>query len=273
MFVVKGFQKFSTYLSQQREFRSSAKRLQNAQLETINRELIDKQLKWTEHKLNLLDKSFYLAEIEDIIPIFNHAIDCNLPDPYGINTWDSSHMMTHLLDILVSKSSLQGKEICDLGCGTGLSSFVSYLYGANVTAMDISDYSLELVRLSYERLQNDTNSQGSNSFRIKHFDMSDKDTKLPKCDYLLLSDVMYSTDLALLTADRVVEGIRIFSCEVLVTDPGRQASKDFLDAINKLLQPKAPFVFREFTHIKGTYLHIQPSIDLPNNIPSKNEPN
>jgi len=147
-----------------------------------------------------------IAEVVDIDPIMDYTIEKDLPEPFGIVTWDSSYTIAELLDITYHNNTiapLRGKIVCDVGCGTGLASLLCLSYRANVIALDFNYYSLQLGRMSYDRYRSEhsTESRIETSIDFRYYDLLSSE-ELPHCELLLISDVTYYDSLAVIVAAR-----------------------------------------------------------------------
>lgn len=70
------------------------------------------------------------------------------------------------------------------------------------------------------------------SFTMQKFDILSTES-LPKCDFLIMSDIMYYNDLALASARRAADAM-YGGAEVLVTDPGRSTQTVFIDELRRI---------------------------------------
>lgn len=238
---------------------------ENLTIKQMYSHVLDPNVAWTSYKSSRLQQIFPIAEANNIDTVFDYSIQHNLPEPFGVYTWESSYLMLESLEALVSSTAsssttslpinyhspskpevlsnngLHGLTVCDLCCGTGLTSMMAHRLGAKVIALDYNEFSLRLARLSFQEYQKTLSStltstlESNIDFRI--FDMANSDHALPHCDYLLLSDVLYSTDMARLVAKRVLEAIRSrFIKHIVITDPGREFSKYFMTLLNEEIQ-------------------------------------
>ena len=148
--------------------------------------------------------------------------------------------------------------ICDLCCGTGLTSLMAHRLGAKVIALDYNEFSLRLAQLSFEEYHKTlspslaSSLQSNIDFHI--FDMANPDHHLPYCDYLLLSDVLYSTDIAKLVVQRVLEVLRLELAKyIVITDPGREFAKYFTTCLNDEIEEDV----RLLNHFGHKYLSFE----------------
>jgi len=230
-------------------------------------------LKWTPYVGPYSKHRFEVAETVDIDPVINYTIENDLPEPFGIVTWNSSFVAADVLDrelYLLRLSHVNGqggdssklqrhqskksnetahdfKTVCDLGCGTCLTSLVCFSHGLNVKALDFNTLSLQLGEMSYNRYVNSLNTDDSSTTRYPNdhipgisfheFDMENADQyPLPACDILIISDVTYYEPLAVSAAFRAVEAIVMHDASVLITDPGRNTASTLLQQLQRLIR-------------------------------------
>lgn len=197
--------------------------------------LID-DTKWIKISMMSSKKQISILEADLIDNFVETAIEHNLPDPYGLVTWDSSEIAANFLDekCFSDSLSLKGKTVCDLGCGTGLLSLVCASYGANVVALDWSDHVLKLCEINIEKLVEEYPAVEPKAVQLLKFDINSSQN-LPFCDILVVSDICYSDDLARKVARRIYEAISRYGAAVLVTDPGRPSAKVLVSELRSLL--------------------------------------
>ncbi|KAJ1439824.1 hypothetical protein B484DRAFT_443692 [Ochromonadaceae sp. CCMP2298] len=218
-------------------------------------------LKWSLYKAPYSYTNIAVVEAIDIDPIIDYTLENNLPEPFGIVTWNSSFTAADQIDQRFSQSdALHGKEVCDLGSGTALASLVCFSHGANVTALDFSDISLQLGARSYAKLSEDwaamdppRGAVAGSGIRFVQFDMEAPEQPLPRCSLLVISDVSYYEQLAVAVAQRAHEAITRFDAQVLITDPGRNTAATLLCELRRLLEPLgADFADMQFQNHAGT---------------------
>jgi predicted nicotinamide N-methyase len=222
-------------------------------------------LKWSIYVAPFSNTSIAIAEAIDIDPIIDFTIDNNLPEPFGIVTWNSSFTAADQIDQKYSNSDvLHGKEVCDLGSGTALASLLCFSHGANVTALDFSEISLQLGARSYAKLNEDWAAMdpprlpvAGSSIRFAQFDMEAPEQRLPRCDLLVISDVSYYEHLAVAVAQRAHEAVTRFDAQVLITDPGRNTAATLLCELRRLLEPvDVGFVDMQFQSHTGAGFYL-----------------
>lgn len=222
--------------------------------------LLSDNIRWSTYTSPHSHQKFDVAEIADTDGILDEAIKYNLPEPFGIFTWDSSYLAADFLDTFMGKE-LTGKVVCDLGCGTGLTSLICMYHGAHVISMDNNSVSLSLCKLSHDAYMQTRSSEGTMVTTL--FDLECSNSRLPCCDLLIVSDLLYYEHLAHKVAERIYEALTNWPCTVLVTDPGRLSAAILIDVLsNKLQNTKyesqlwfAPFIVDDAT--KGNYMVLK----------------
>lgn len=194
-----------------------------------------------------MNKYFEIMEAkESAYDIFlDDAIENDSLEPFGIMTWNSSHTASFLLEHFnhLNIFQLQNMSVCDVGCGTGLSSVVALSKGAKVYALDKNRVSLQLVEASLKRnqlLSSPSISWGQLS--SIYFDVEDETNKLPDCDLYIFSDIMYYDTFARICAHRCHQ-LLLHKKIVLITDPKRLTSQVFVDELKRLISANSPSDF------------------------------
>jgi len=138
-------------------------------------------------------------------------------DPYAGILWPSSVALARALLPQIEP----GVNVVDAGAGTGLISLAAARRGAKVLALDHDPIALQLLAAAAAR----------QSLRVETmvFDLT-AGQPLPRCDLLILSDLLYQRDFALVVAGRAVEAVRQ-GARVLVADPGRIGRDAFRAAV------------------------------------------
>ena len=196
--------------------------------------------KWISYNLKNANKLFKVREAINVDPFLDLAIENNLPEPFGIVSWNSSIFMSKILDekCFGDSNYLKDRTVCDLGCGTGLGSFTSALLGAkDIISLDIDQLSLTLCDITFERMKSDhfVNAKSTPTMVFKQFDMNGSEA-LPFCDVLLMADVTYYKPLAMVAAARVFEAKTKYNANILITDCGRRSTTFFSAELNRLLK-------------------------------------
>ena len=217
-------------------------------------ESLSSNIQWKTYVTPYSNQVFYVAEAANIDPVFEQAIEQNLPEPFGIVTWDSSLIAIEILDEMYSArtETFSGKTVCDLGCGTGLIGLICASWNASIIALDFSNISLSLARMSYARNQQKITCEKRRlSGNIAHLEFDIESAQpLPPCDLLILSDILYYEKLALSAARRVHEAMDRFKCQILVTDPGRVHALTFESELHRLLNNNASYSTRQQSKLR-----------------------
>jgi predicted nicotinamide N-methyase len=119
----------------------------------------------------------------------------------------------------MSRFSIAGKKILELGCGIGLSSLVLARRGANITACDYHP-------LAGEFLQHNAELNGLGSIPFHTASWLGPNPLLGHYDLIIGSDLLYERDHAALLA-RFIEHHANTTAQVLIADPGRGYVKPF----------------------------------------------
>jgi predicted nicotinamide N-methyase len=239
----------------------------------------DPNIVWSSYRTLKSPQQISIAQACNIDEVFDYSINKGLPEPFGVFTWESSYLMAELLENLVpendatSNHPLKDKVVCDLCCGTGLTALIaSHLGAKKVFALDYNQFSLRLASLSWEVYQSQHSTKVlDKTIEFVQFDMSNQNIRWPSCDYLLLSDVLYSSAIVPLVVDRVLEVLSSTNqCTIILTDPGRHMAKEFVDSLNnriaqqpllatsKLFSRRCEFVpFPHSGHSGSQYIKLQ----------------
>lgn len=225
---------------------------------------------WKSYNFDLGSRTIEVAEAKDVDVVIDYTITHKLPEPYGIQVWDGAYLLSRILQRYLEvapvdhTSRLRKLQVVDLGCGNGLASLFCAAHGIPVKALDFNPLTLQLLRMGHAKLFNscvDPSSVGKVECML--FNMADESQRLPTCDLLLMSDVIYSKELGKLAAKRVAEAVNVHNSTVLLTDPGRSTVAVFLEELRARLgvQSSSRFGKIEFTKVneslygvKGQYL-------------------
>ncbi|KAI5629571.1 methyltransferase like 21E-like [Silurus asotus] len=114
-------------------------------------------------------------------------------DCYGAVLWPSAMVLCHFLDTHQETYNLVGKNVIELGAGTGLVTIVCSLLGAKVTSTDLPDV---LGNLCYNVRRN-TRGRCTYEPRVTELTWGQQlEERFPKAscgyDYLMAADVVYS---------------------------------------------------------------------------------
>lgn len=200
----------------------------------MKNQIFESNIKIRNYNLTNLKKSISYYEVkENVIDIFiNKAIDDDSIEPFGLVPWNATYIAVDILDNLkhYNYDNSLG-TVVDLGCGVGISSIAVLALGAkHVYALDLNPDSLHLVRKAAQ-IQGYNDRLSTLEFDIEKYDNND----LPKCDLLILSDILYYPSLAKSAAIHCAKAMKQGS-RVLITDPGRSTQKDFIQALKEQMQ-------------------------------------
>lgn len=185
------------------------------------------------------------AEAQNGDEIMEYCIDHNLPEAFGIVSWESSINILPFVRNKVeelarnAKSSGRPVVVCDVGCGTGLLGVAALTFGADrVISLDYNLFSLCFAKRTYQRnlplLQVERPDLNSGSMSFVPFDLTGAES-LPSADLYLYSDVLYTEDLARVVANRVRESIlkqELSAIYCIVADPKRSTAKAFFEELS-----------------------------------------
>jgi predicted nicotinamide N-methyase len=196
-------------------------------------EALKEDLIWKSVQVQHANRSFQILQGKNLDKFIDDSINVNEAyDPFGVVTWPSSEVAASILSMTHTKSTsncFQDRIVLDLGCGTGLSTLMALSLGASVIAMDNNPITLGLIEAAVDK---NFGKQGRNRLETREFNVF-SDNILPPCDYMILSDMLYSTALATRCAERAYEAISN-DARVLITDPERSTCKYFVDKLNEL---------------------------------------
>lgn len=97
-------------------------------------------------------------------------------NPFGARCWPSSMAVAQFLALLGTSTSLQDRQVLELGCGTGLPSLAAACCGANVVASDISPVALSLMRQGWMETQSQTSKSKRRQRRSVDLDANADDS-------------------------------------------------------------------------------------------------
>eukprot|EP01031_Cornospumella_fuschlensis_P028335 gene28335-34211_t len=226
---------------------------------------------WKPYKFDLGRKTIEVAEAKDVDVVIDYSITQKLPEPYGIQVWDGAFLLSQILHNYFQKAPvdnvnrLRSLQVVDLGCGNGLVSLFCASHGISVKALDFNPLTLQLLEMGHNKLvKSSIDAKCVGKVECMLFNMATESQRLPTCDLLLMSDVIYSKELGKLAAKRVAEAIIIHNSTVLLTDPGRSTVAYFLEELSarlggqSLTPPSRKIEFTKIDEIaygvKGQYL-------------------
>uniref|UniRef100_A0A665TMQ1 Si:ch73-244f7.3 n=1 Tax=Echeneis naucrates TaxID=173247 RepID=A0A665TMQ1_ECHNA len=143
---------------------------------------------WRPSIISSLDKDIYHYVGQDIV-IYESI------DSYGAVMWPAALALCAFLDNNRDEVDLQGKEVLELGAGTGLVAIVASLLGASVTATDLPEV-LSNLRANVRR---NTQQRCRHTPQVAALCWSyDLESTHPRShhryDYILAADVVYHHD-------------------------------------------------------------------------------
>ncbi len=158
----------------------------------------------------------------DAIDPATFAVDERLP--FWAELWPSSIALARMC---LQELPLHGRRVLELGCGLGLAGIAAASAGASVTMTDYEEDALTFARWNFER--NGTGSMKPTC--VRHLDWRSPGDP-GQFDVVIGSDIIYDRQhagplLELLERVLVPDGLAI------LTDPGREAGRDFLAAAGR----------------------------------------
>jgi predicted nicotinamide N-methyase len=152
-----------------------------------------------------------------------------LLDPFGLVCWPGSVVAAQ--EMKEYQSMFDRKRVLILGAGTGVEAQAAAMLGAkHVIATDIHPTTLRLCKYGSEQ------AGLSSIISTKLFDLRSVEP-LPSCDVIVVADVLYNDELALLVIKRILESQQLNNPppQVLVTDSQRYVA-DFDTRLSEALQ-------------------------------------
>ncbi|HEY3577203.1 MAG TPA: methyltransferase domain-containing protein [Gaiellaceae bacterium] len=135
--------------------------------------------------------------------------------PYWAELWPSGLALARH----VAGRELRGLRVLELGCGLGLPALTAALRGADVLATDWADEAIELLR---------RNAELNGVFlRVARVRWSEPEPLLRAApwDLVLGADLLYEAR----NAEQLAELLPLLGGEMLLAEPGRPYSKEFLE--------------------------------------------
>jgi predicted nicotinamide N-methyase len=140
--------------------------------------------------------------------------------PYGVALWPAAIALAH--DVAARAAALRGRQLLELGAGTGLPGIVAAAFGAQVTQTDRHELALEVCRRNGE-----LNGAGGIAHRLADWASWDD---AGRYDWIIGSDILYAEDqhpnLRKIFAANLAPGGR-----VLLADPFRAPSLRLLEEL------------------------------------------
>ena len=153
------------------------------------------------------DESRFLGELSDKLP-------------YGVALWPSAIALAH--EIAERAAAFAGKQVLELGAGTGLPGIVAGSLGARVIQTDRQEMALTVCERNGVR-----NGVGSIAYRL--VDWADWDDQA-RYDWIIGSDILYAEG-AHGYLRRILETALAPGGQILLADPFRAASIRLLEAL------------------------------------------
>lgn len=141
--------------------------------------------------------------------------------PYWADVWPSSIVMARHVAML----DAAGKTLLELGSGAGLVATAAALAGFHVT---VSDYYEDSLRFSRANVQRHAHVDPA----AQLLDWRALPGNLPRYDVVVGSDVLYEKQYGILVAEAIARTLK-GDGRAYITDPGRIATRDFIDEITR----------------------------------------
>lgn len=138
--------------------------------------------------------------------------------PYWADVWPSSIIMARHVAMLPAN----GRKLLELGSGAGLVATAAAIAGFDVT---VSDYYTDSLLFSRANVLRHTGTDP----RAELLDWRALPATLPRYDVVVGSDVLYERPYGALVAETIARTLRTDGV-AYITDPGRIAVKEFLEA-------------------------------------------
>lgn len=150
-----------------------------------------------------------------------------LLDPFGFVTWPGSVLASR--ELIQHRLLVANKTVFILGAGVGIEAQVSaYLGATSVLATDIHPTTLKLLAFGADQagLSDQVSSQV--------FDIASTDP-LPKCDIMVIADVLYNEQLAGHVARRCLEALKVPNPPIILLSDSQKYVPQFEDDLNRKL--------------------------------------
>ena len=140
--------------------------------------------------------------------------------PYGVALWPSAIALAH--ELVARADALRGRQVLELGAGTGLPGIVAASFGARVVQTDRQQAAMHVCSGNGRR----------NSIRTIEYRQADWTTweDFNLYDYILGSDILYAEKMQP-HLRRIFESNLAASGIVLLADPFREISVQFLQSL------------------------------------------
>jgi len=169
----------------------------------------------------------------------------NILDPFGLVTWPGSVIAAQELQPYTHQ--IQNSTVLILGAGPGVEALSVAMLGAKrVIATDIHPTTLQLLDYGAKQAGLDERIQ------TRVFDLF-SEVDLPKCDIVIVADVMYDAYLGKQVGHRMKEVLRWATPpKILITDSQRFAGTDFLPDLNEACQSSHKWEARNLGSFTGS---------------------
>ncbi|HEX2640391.1 MAG TPA: methyltransferase domain-containing protein [Pyrinomonadaceae bacterium] len=141
--------------------------------------------------------------------------------PYGVTLWASSIALAH---DLATRKDLRGKNVLELGAGTGLPGIVAASGGARLVQTDNNKVALTLARRNLDRSELKSVEQRA----VDWVNWNDTD----RYDLILGSDILYSKEMQP-HLRRIFESNLAAGGRVLLSDPFRATAINFFETLER----------------------------------------
>ena len=141
--------------------------------------------------------------------------------PYGVTLWAASIALAH---DLAGREDLRGKNVLELGSGTGLPGIVAATNGASLVQTDANKVALHLARRNLDR-------NGLSTAEQSQVDWTNwEDTR--RYDLIIGSDILYSKEMQP-HLRRIFDSNLAPGGRVLLSDPFRSTAINFLETLER----------------------------------------
>ncbi|MBW3571103.1 MAG: methyltransferase domain-containing protein [Gemmatimonadetes bacterium] len=161
----------------------------------------------TESVLSRDDEAHFLLELKDRLP-------------YGVVLWPAAIALAH--EVAARADELRGKQVLELGAGTGLPGIVAASLGARVVQTDRQEVAMAVCRRNGER-------NGVDSIEHRLVDWTEWDD-LRRYDCIIGSDILYGESVHP-HLRRIFQGSLAPGGRILLSDPFRATSLKLLEAL------------------------------------------
>ena len=176
-----------------------------------------------EYRLRLAGREWSILHVNTLLTYDDELNFLNTETghlPYGVALWPAAIALAH--EVGSRAEAFRGRQVLELGAGTGLPGIVAASLGAHVVQTDRHEVPMYVCRRNGER-----NGISTVEYRVADWEQWDD---AERYDYVLGADILYGRamhpHLRRVFATNLAPGGR-----VLVADPFREASVRFLEAL------------------------------------------